>query len=499
MATEARSLTLAPLELASDELGFFRWGRVAGRVLVTNDAGDWAFLSDPEFADLLGGRVGQEHPRFAELQGKGMLRDGLDLDALAARVGRRNRHVRRGASVHVVTMTRRRDDGRPSDGARDMSEETAEQVAEFALTTSAPAVTFALRADGGDPLMNFAALRRLVEAAQARNKRSTGKRLAFVALTNCASMTEERAEWLIANDVRLVTRLDGPGSLHDAVCAWKGGAAHADVVRWVEFFSRRYAELGRNPEEWHPAALLTVTRETLSQWRAVVDEYVLRGLRSITWQPLLASRVAAGIRAAVGYDIETYLDAYRQALQYILELNRRGSALRENTAAVFATRLLGGDDTGAVDIQSPYGGGSAQLAYDVDGRIFPDDDARWLGARGDELFAIGGVGQAAIGELARHPTVRAIAAASLLDAQPMCADCWNKPYCGFSPVRNYLEQGDLFGQRRHCGECREHIAVAQVVLELLVEDSAAATRQVLERWATGADAPPAGLRSVPPP
>ena len=53
---ERRSLTLSQPELAADGLGFFRWGRIAGKVLVTNDAGDWAFLSEAEFDDLLGGR-----------------------------------------------------------------------------------------------------------------------------------------------------------------------------------------------------------------------------------------------------------------------------------------------------------------------------------------------------------------------------------------------------------------------------------------------------------
>jgi hypothetical protein len=43
--------------LATDDLGFFRWGRMAGKVLLTNDAGEWAFLTEQEFDDLLAGRV----------------------------------------------------------------------------------------------------------------------------------------------------------------------------------------------------------------------------------------------------------------------------------------------------------------------------------------------------------------------------------------------------------------------------------------------------------
>ena len=73
----------SPSAIAVDQLGFFRWGRVAGNILITTDGGDWAFLSEPEFAQLLAGEITAEHPRFAELRTGGFIRDGLDLDALA--------------------------------------------------------------------------------------------------------------------------------------------------------------------------------------------------------------------------------------------------------------------------------------------------------------------------------------------------------------------------------------------------------------------------------
>ena len=59
--------TPSPSTIAVDRLGFFRWGRVAGKVLITTDGGDWAFLSEPEFAALLAGDIREGHPRWAEL------------------------------------------------------------------------------------------------------------------------------------------------------------------------------------------------------------------------------------------------------------------------------------------------------------------------------------------------------------------------------------------------------------------------------------------------
>jgi His-Xaa-Ser system radical SAM maturase HxsB len=485
---DRRSLTLAAPTLAADDLGFFRWGRIAGKVLLTNDAGEWAFLSEQEFDDLLAGRIGEGHARFDEFQRKGFVRDGWDLDAFATRVAQRNRHVRRGPHLHVLCLTQRAANsaGGPSaaagQGGDDMSRETGEQIVELALQTMSLTVTFEFRAVGGEPLLNLDVLRQVVEFARARNRQAAGKTLRFRLFTNLSAMTEETAEWLIANDVHVTVSLDGPKALHDGIRAWKGGSQHADVVRWIEYFGRRYAELGRDAAVWHIDALLTVTRETLSAGREVIDEYVARGLRVIHLQPLSRLRVDAGTWARVGYGVDEYLDFYRRALGYILDLNRRGVQLSERLASIILVKMLSNDDPGVVDLQSPCGSGSGEIAYSVDGRVFPSDEARAVSVLGEPMFDLGDVRALSLVGIVRHPTVRAIAGASLLDLQPMCADCWNKPFCGYSPIRNFISQGDLVGQRRRCFECKEHMAVSTQLFELLAKESDTATAEILKRW-----------------
>ena len=480
------SVTLSQPEVATDSLGFFRWGRVAGQVLLTNDAGDWAFLSEAEFNDLLAGRVTEGHPRFEEFQGKGFLRDGLDLDALATRVSLRNRHVRRGPHVHVVTLTLRR--GEASNGQSvepfetDMTTETAEKIVCLALDGMSPAMTFELQGQGGEPLLNFEVLRHLVEFAQSHNKQTTGKNLRFILLSNFTAMTEEAAEWLIANDVLVSTILDGPAEVHDANRKHLGGSAHADVVRWIDYFARRYAALGRDPKQWYVDARMIATRQTLEAGPRVVDEYVGRGLPTIQFTALDRFVVGADTWAKLGYTVTEYLDFYRRMLDYILDLNRRGVELTERLASIVATKILTSDDPGIVDIQSPYGAGSGQIAYNVDGRVFPCDEARVVDALGDPIFELGRIENMNTLGVVRHPTVRAIAAASLLDSQPMCTDCWNKPYCGFSPVRSFVAQGDLFGQRPHCFECKEHMAVSTRLFELLADENDSEAKGILTRW-----------------
>jgi His-Xaa-Ser system radical SAM maturase HxsB len=479
---EQRSVALTPPALAQDSLGFFRWGRVGDQLLLTNDAGEWEFLSDVEFGDLLAGRIGAEHPRFAELQRKGFLVEGLDLDALAQRVAQRTRHMRRGAHLHVVTLAGRSAGGGSSpDG---MSAATAEKIVDLALQTTSPAVAFELQGHGGEPLLNFDVLRRLVEYAVERNKRAAGKTLTFRLLSNFSAMTEKAAQWLITNDVFVRTTFDGPPGVHDWNRKWMRGSVHADVVRWIEHFERAYKELGRDPATWQVDTLTVTTRRTIEAWREVVDEHVARGLRSICLRPLDAARFDRETWSEIGYTADEYLDFYRRVLDYVVELNGRGVQLSERLASIVAAKILTSEDPGVVDIQSPCGDGIGQIAYDVDGRLFPCDEARVLDALGDPIFALGRAGEVTLEGVVRHPTVRAIAAASLLDAQPMCADCWNKPFCGFSPVHNFVSQGDLFGQRPHCFECKEHMGVSRRLFELLSNDDGGANAELLKRWAS---------------
>jgi uncharacterized protein len=485
---EERSITLSQPQLAADRLGFFRWGRIAGKVLVTTDGGDWAFLTDQEFNELLAGRVVDGHPRFQELQSKGVLRDGLDLDAMAEKVARRNQHVSRGPHLHIVILTLRCNQTcaycqvsreTVDTAGVDMSPETAEQVVDLALQSPSPSITFEFQ--GGEPLLNFDVLRHVVECARSRAERA-GKTLSFSLVSNFTAMTEERAEWLIGNDVLVCTSLDGPASVHDANRKWKHGSAYAEVVRWIDYFNRRYVELGRDPRLWHIDALMTTTRQTLGAWREVIDEYVTRGMPTIHLRPLNPSGFARDTWQTIGYTAEEYLNFYRQALDYILELNRHGVELIERTASIFLMKILTSEDPGFVDIQSPCGAGTGQVAYNFDGRVFPCDEARMVDAMGDALFELGHVRDLTIPDMLRHPTVRAIASASLLDAQPMCAECWNKPFCGVCPVYNFVSQQSLFGQRPRSFKCKEHMAISGRLFELLANAGDVETTEILKRW-----------------
>jgi His-Xaa-Ser system radical SAM maturase HxsB len=482
------SIELPVISVAEKGLGFFRFGRLAGKVLLTNDAGEWHFLEEGTFRELLEGRIGPSHAEYGELVAKSFILAGQSLGPLAAAIARKKWHVGSGPHLHIVITTLRCNQTCTYCHASrapmnrtdtDMTEETARRVVDSVFQSASPTITFEFQ--GGEPTLNFPAIRRVVEEARARN-RVAGKRLFFTLVTNMSSMTEEKARWLVENDVRLCTSLDGPEELHNGNRTWTGGNAFDETLRWMRFFNARYAELGRDPKIWHVDALMTTTRRSFGLHREIVDLYVGLGLQSLHVRPLSPFGFARDTWNVIGYSVDEYLAFYRAVLDEVIERNRQGIQILERTASIFLRKILTPDDPGYVDIQSPCGAGTGQVAYNYDGSVFPCDEARMVDAGGDSIFRLGMAGQMGPDELPRHPTVRALGAASLLDALPMCSSCWNLPYCGVCPLHSYMTGGDLFGLRPESPKCKEHLAIVSGLFERLVGPEGPEIEPIFRRW-----------------
>jgi His-Xaa-Ser system radical SAM maturase HxsB len=484
-----RSLRLKRLPLVEDKLSFFRFGKVAGKHLVTNDAGAWHFLGDDDFADLLAGRIEGGHHLYEVLRDKGFLRDALDLEAFAGKIRRKKRFVGQGPHLHIVITTLRCNQScKYCHASRtnmdrvdtDMSIETAKKVVDHAMQSPSPYINFEFQ--GGEPTVNMPVLQFIVEYSREKNKYEN-KQLEHSLVTNMTYMTEENAEWLIANDVLVCTSLDGPEELHNFNRTWRTGSnAYASVRKWIEYFNRRYVEIGRDPQLWHIDALMTTSRKTFDSYREVVDLYVELGMHTIHLRPLNPYGFAVDTWNRIGYTADEYLTFYKNALDYIVELNLGGTEIVEGTAAIFLSKMLTADDPNFVDIRSPCGAGTGQVAYNYDGNLFTCDEARMTSAMGNDMFQIGAVGATGMNDMIGHPTVRAMAVASLQDSLPGCDTCWNKPFCGVCPMHNYMTSGDIFGQRPNSPKCKEHYTIASLLFERLANDPDGRLEAMFRRW-----------------
>lgn len=484
-----RRLEISRAAVDADALGFFRWGPVGQRVVLTNDAGEWHMLDRADFDRLLAGQLPADHPAQAALRDQCIVRAGADLDALADRIRRKKSYLGQGPHLHIVVTTRRCNQAchychasrtALADTTTDMDLQTARQTVELALQSPSPTVVFEFQ--GGEPTLNMPAIREVVAHARRCGTRP-GQTVEFALVSNMTTMDLETAEWLLAEGVHLCTSLDGPRDLHDAQRRWlpqREVGAWDQVMHWMAYFNRRYVEMGLDPELWHVDALLTTTRATLARWPEVVELYLSLGIRNLHLRPLNPYGFAVSAWDRIGYDTDEFLACYAEVLDHLIALNKAGTQIIEGGAAVILSKMLTPDDPNYVDLRSPCGAGTGQLAYDHDGRVYPCDEARLLTAMGDDRFALGSVADTELPATQRHPTVKAMGVASLLESLPQCSTCWNLPFCGVCPVATWRREGDLFGQRPRSPMCRLQLGLSELLMERLDRDPQ--VEPIFRRW-----------------
>jgi His-Xaa-Ser system radical SAM maturase HxsB len=485
----------------------FRHREVGGKILVTSTEGDFALLSRDEFGAFARGDVAKDTPLYKLLAQKNLVRAEFDERRMVERIRARKGFLSWGPNLHIMVVTLRCNEtcvychaSRANMDAThtDMTPEIADRTVDQIFATTNPSITIEFQ--GGEPLVAFPIVKRIVERARKKNELA-GKSLEFTMVSNLSLMDDEKLKWLVENKVQICTSVDGPAVLHDKQRKLVGGSAHAQAAQWIKRINEAYAGMGLDPTLYHVEALLTTTRAALPMWKEIVDTYAELGCRALFLRPVDPFGFADKTAPRIEYPRAEYLEFYRSAVDYMLELNLKGVEILERFAAIFLTKILGGEDPNFLDVRSPCGAAIGQVAYSYDGKIFTCDEGRMLHEMGDDTFLVGEVAtpdadakadaadaafRKRYREVMSHDTVRAMAVASNLDAQPDCVNCTYQPYCGACPVHNHKTQGSIFGRMRESSLCAVHKGIQDYLFER-IGTGGAEVMQVFQRWTTVRD------------
>ncbi len=483
------SVDLQRLSLSPTKPAFFRWREVGDNVVITNFEGNFLILSRDEFAAFAEGRIEAGEELYERLSAANFLRETYDVDRAAESYERRKSFLNSGVNLGILVVTLRCNEScvychasRANMDAvhTDMSPAVAEKAVDLFLASTSDFVT--LEFQGGEPLVNFPVIQHIIEYALERNK-TAGKRLEFTMVSNLALMDDEKLAYLLEKKVQICTSIDGPEKLHNAQRKLATMDSHQKAVHWIRRINEEYAAAGLDPTLYHVEALLTTTRATLPLWREVVDAYTKLGCRALFLRPLDPFGFAERTRKRVEYDRDDYLEYYRNAVDYMIELNKQGVEILERFAAIFLTKILRGEDPNFLDVRAPAGTGIGQLAVNYDGTVFTCDEGRMLHEMGDDTFLIGHVDTHRYRQLVGHETVHTAVIASNLDGQPDCVNCAYNPYCGTIPATNHKTSGSVFGRMRESNVCAVHKGIQDYLFQKLATADAE-TREILERWTT---------------
>ena len=459
-------------------INYFNFRRFQDKYLLTNDAGEYVFLDNDAFQriinkEMLPGSV------FNELKEKHLIFDtdeAVFVNEYKNYIKGNKRYLFGATSLHIFVLNNECNMGCIYCQAKDeetisscyMSKETAEKCVDIALSSPARALTFEFQ--GGEPLLNFDTLKHIVEYSQ---QKKGGKHIEYNLVTNLTVMTDEMRGFLIKNGVGICTSIDGPKRLHDINRPFLGGSGSYDKVKaQIDCLVDAGVSL---------SAIQTTTRYSLEYAREIIDEYCRLGQRELFIRPLTRLGTAEKKWDVIGYTAEEFLSFYRECVDYIIQLNKSGTLMREKHAVLFLKKILSGVSDNYMELRSPCGASVGQIAYYADGNIFTCDEGRMLYEMGDGAFKLGNAYENTYDEMMQSPVCKSVCIASLLEGQLTCSNCVYQPYCGVCPVINLAQEHDIFAKRAETFRCRVYGGMLDYLFELL-HDNDEETMKILYSW-----------------
>jgi hypothetical protein len=182
--------------------------------------------------------------------------------------------------------------------------------------------------------------------------------------------------------------------------------------------------------------------------------------------------------------VEDFVQSYKEGVDYIIDVNLKGSAFTEEYASILLTRMLTPFGTGFVDLQSPTGAGIGCAIYDYDGNVYVSDEGRMLARAGDKTFLMGNVHEDSYMALFGGEVIRSTIEASCVECLPHCTDCAFSIWCGADPVRNHATRDTLVVHKPTDDFCKKNMSIIRYLLEKVVLESSD-TQDVLWSWITG--------------
>ncbi len=431
----------------------FSFRKIGGYVLIVNEYGNYLFLEEPDFKDLVENGLPYGNRRLMEdFQKHNMIFTKETRAGVVDKALKRFRDPAHITNLHIIIATLRcnlkclycQANSVPgSTHGTDMSIETAEKVVDTIF--QAPSEVLSIEFQGGEPLLNWEVVKHIIKYAKEVNK-VKNRSISFNIVSNHTLIDDEKLDFLVENEVVMCMSLDGPDYVHNK----NRGDNHALVVKNYRKVFDRYVNEGL---ERLPALIGTVTKHSLPYAREIVDEYRSLGSNSIFVRPPTTLGVAQKNWEKIGITTDEFLEFYAEIIDYVLEINHGGTYFTETFAIYILSKAIAGHEPGYVDLKSPCGAALGQLAYNYNGDVYTCDEARMLGHLGDDTFKIGTCGESTYTDLIMHKATKAVCLASTIESTPGCSMCVYKPYCGICPVQNYHESGELspnvFTTRRH--------------------------------------------------
>ena len=377
-----------------------------------------------------------------ELKAEGRLFTADDYEPLAGELKQRNAGVVKALCLHVAHTCNLNcaycfaSQGKYRGERAVMSFEVGKRALDFLVENSGTRHNLEVDFFGGEPLMNFDVVKRLVSYARSIEK-AAGKNFRFTLTTNGLLIDDEVIDFANRECVNVVLSLDGRREIHDRYRVDYAGNGSWDRI--VPKFQRLVK--ARGGKNYYMRGTFTHRNpDFLNDVRAMLD----LGFTELSMEPVVA---APGDEAALtAEDIETVKEQYEQLAELMIQRRREG---RPFTFYHYMIDLEGGPCV--YKRISGCGSGTEYMAVTPWGDLYPCHQFV-----GEEKFLLGNVFEGV-----RNTSLRDEFASCNLYSRDECRECWARLYCSGGCAANawhatgsingvYPQGCELFRKRIEC-------------------------------------------------
>lgn len=460
------------------KLNYFNFKEKENNYLITNDIGEYVFLSKQDFRNLIKKKELDKELK-TELIQKGFIYEGSEeilATNQAMRLRRTKEYLLVPTTLHIFVVSKNcnfnciycQAGNLNQNENYNMSKETAKRAVDIAMDSPSRHLTFEFQ--GGEPLMNFETIKYIVEYSKSI---SNGKFIEYSLVSNLTLLTDEMIEFFLENEVSICTSIDGDRVLQNINRPYKNADSYKETVNKIKKLKEKQIKVN---------AIETTTKHSLDKYKEIVDEYIKLELESIFIRALTRLGKADNNWKNIGYEAEEFLEFYKKALDYIIEKNKQGIFLSEGHSNIFLKKILLNQPINYMELRSPCGGAIGQLAYYYDGNIYTCDEGRMLSEMGDDSFKVGNVYKNTYKELMQCDCTKAICVSSCIECLPYCSTCAYMPYCGTCPIINLAQDNNIFSKNPKEYRCKIYGGILDILFDYIEHEPD--TVEIFKNWIT---------------
>lgn len=445
----------------------FHFQPIGNKEILTNDLGDYLIVPRGSVQRIINREVAPEENLYKDLSASFFISETPVphlLDNMATRLATRKSFLDGFTALHIFVMTLRCNQNciYCQASSRDSSLKgcdikESDLMMAIDLMFRSPARHLTMEFQGGEPTLVSHLIQKAILYTEHKNQTEC-REIIYVICSNSVNVSDEFLDFCRQYNVVFSTSLDGPEYLHNhnrgKTDSYQKVIAGIAIIR---------SSLGADKV----SALMTTSEDSLRYPREIVDAYRQNGFHSVFLRALNPYGLARENNDWSAY-FDAFVEFYKKALEYILELNKQGEGFVEEFTALILRKILTPFPIGFVDLQTPAGIINGVIVYNYDGYVYASDESRMLAETGDYTFRLGKIsdkyedlfyGRKAQ-ELSRIWSTECIAG---------CSECAYQSICGADPVRNYSTQGDSYGYRPGSTICRKNKAIIEYIFKLLDE------------------------------